>query len=115
MQPEDIDLAEVHDCFTIAEIMALEDIGFYRKGEGARGACEGETALGGAMPVNAGGGLKAKGHPVGATGVGQICEIALQLRGDAGPRQVPGAEVGLAHNLGGSGATCAVHILASGA
>ena len=115
MQPEDIDLAEVHDCFTIAEIMALEDIGFYRKGEGGRGACERETALGGAMPVNASGGLKAKGHPVGATGVAQICEIALQLRGDAGPHQVPGAEVGLAHNLGGSGATCAVHILASGA
>ncbi len=114
IQPEEIDLAEVHDCFTIAEILALEDIGFYRKGEGARGASEGETALGGAMPVNTSGGLKAKGHPVGATGVAQICELVRQLRGEAGPRQVRGAEVGLAHNLGGSGATCAVHILAAG-
>ncbi|MBT3352299.1 MAG: thiolase domain-containing protein [Nitrospinaceae bacterium] len=111
LQPEDIDLAEVHDCFSIAEIIALEDIGFYPKGEGGRAAREGETALGGAMPVNTSGGLKAKGHPVGATGVAQICEIALQLRGEAGARQVPGAEFGLAHNLGGSGATCAVHIL----
>ncbi len=113
LQPEDIDLAEVHDCFTIAEIVALEDIGFYRKGEGGRGAREGETALGGTMPVNTSGGLKAKGHPVGATGVAQVCEIVTQLRGEAGPRQVPGAEVGLAHNLGGSGATCAVHIFSS--
>ena len=107
----DIDLAEVHDCFTIAEIIALEDIGFFRRGEGARGAREGGTALGGEMPVNVSGGLKAKGHPVGATGVAQICEITAQLRGEAGDRQVPGAEVGLAHNLGGSGASCAVHIL----
>ncbi|MEE9196904.1 MAG: thiolase domain-containing protein, partial [bacterium] len=113
LQPGDVDLAEVHDCFTIAEIVALEDIGFYRKGEGSRGAREGETALGGAMPVNTSGGLKAKGHPVGATGVAQVCEVVTQLRGEAGPRQVPGAEVGLAHNLGGSGATCAVHILSS--
>ncbi len=113
LQPEDVDLAEVHDCFTIAEIVALEDIGFYRKGEGSRGAREGKTALGGAMPVNPSGGLKAKGHPVGATGVAQVCEVVTQLRGEAGPRQVPGAEVGLAHNLGGSGATCAVHILSS--
>ncbi len=111
LDPGDIDLAEVHDCFTIAEIIALEDIGFFRKGEGARGAREGGTALGGQMPVNASGGLKAKGHPVGATGVAQICEITAQLRGEAGDRQVPGAEVGLAHNLGGSGASCAVHIL----
>jgi acetyl-CoA C-acetyltransferase len=111
LQPEDIDMAEVHDCFTIAEILALEDIGFYPRGEGGRAAREGKTALGGAMPVNTSGGLKAKGHPMGATGVAQICEIALQLRGEAGARQVPGAEIGLAHNLGGSGATCAVHIL----
>jgi len=115
VNPEDVDLAEVHDCFTIGEILALEDIGFYRKGEGSQGAGEGETALGGSMPVNVSGGLKAKGHPVGATGVAQITEITLQLRGDAGPRQVRGAEVGLVHNLGGSGATCAVHILASDA
>jgi acetyl-CoA C-acetyltransferase len=107
----DIDLAEVHDCFTIAEIIALEGIGFFRKGEGVRGAREGRTALGGEMPVNASGGFKAKGHPVGATGVAQICEIAAQLRGEAGERQVPGAGVGLAHNLGGSGGSCAVHFL----
>jgi acetyl-CoA C-acetyltransferase len=113
LQPEEIDFAEVHDCFTIAEIVALEDLGFYRKGEGGRGAREGETVLGGTMPVNPSGGLKAKGHPVGATGVAQVCEIVTQLRGEAGNRQVPGAEVGMAHNLGGSGATCAVHILSS--
>ena len=110
---EDVDLAEIHDCFTVAEIVALEDLGFFARGEGGRGASEGATRLGGALPVNASGGLKAKGHPVGATGVAQIHELALQLRGEAGARQVPGAEVGLAHNLGGSGATCAVHILAA--
>lgn len=110
---EDVDLAEIHDCFTVAEIVALEDLGFFARGEGGRGASEGTTRLGGALPVNASGGLKAKGHPVGATGVAQIHELALQLRGEAGARQVPGAEVGLAHNLGGSGATCAVHILAA--
>ena len=108
---EDVDLAEIHDCFTVAEIIALEDLGFFAKGEGGRGALEGMTKLGGAMPVNTSGGLKSKGHPVGATGVAQIHELTLQLRGEAGARQVPGAEVGLAHNLGGSGATCAVHIL----
>lgn len=108
---EDVDLAEIHDCFTMAEIIALEDLGFFAKGEGGRGAVEGMTKLGGAMPVNTSGGLKSKGHPVGATGVAQIHELTLQLRGEAGARQVPGAEVGLAHNLGGSGATCAVHIL----
>ena len=108
---EDVDLAEIHDCFTVAEIIALEDLGFFAKGEGGRGAIEGMTKLGGAMPVNTSGGLKSKGHPVGATGVAQIHELTLQLRGEAGARQVPGAEVGLAHNLGGSGATCAVHIL----
>lgn len=108
---EDVDLAEIHDCFTMAEIIALEDLGFFARGEGGRGAVEGMTKLGGAMPVNTSGGLKSKGHPVGATGVAQIHELTLQLRGEAGARQVPGAEVGLAHNLGGSGATCAVHIL----
>ena len=108
---EDVDLIEIHDCFTVAEIIALEDLGFFAKGEGGRGAIEGMTKLGGAMPVNTSGGLKSKGHPVGATGVAQIHELTLQLRGEARARQVPGAEVGLAHNLGGSGATCAVHIL----
>jgi acetyl-CoA C-acetyltransferase len=110
---EDVDLAEVHDCFTISEIVALEDLGFFPKGEGGRGALEGRTALGGAMPVNTSGGLKAKGHPVGATGIAQIHEIVTQLRGEAGARQVPGAEVGLAQNMGGSGATSVVHVLSS--
>ncbi len=110
---EEVDLAEVHDCFTMAEIIALEDLGLFAKGDGGRGAREGTTRLGGALPVNTSGGLKSKGHPVGATGVAQIHELTLQLRGEAGARQVPGAEVGLAHNLGGSGATCAVHILAA--
>ncbi len=114
LNPEDVDVAEVHDCFTIAEIVALEDLGFYRKGEGGRAALEGRSALGGTMPVNTSGGLKAKGHPVGATGLAQIHELVLQLRGEGGARQVPGAEVGLAHNMGGSGATCAVHILSPG-
>lgn len=113
LNPEDVDLAEVHDCFTISEIVALEDLGFFPKGEGGRGALEGRTALGGAMPVNTSGGLKAKGHPVGATGIAQIHEIVTQLRGEAGARQVPGAEVGLAQNMGGSGATSVVHVLSS--
>ncbi len=110
--PADIDVAEVHDCFTIAEIMATEDLGFCKKGEGGAFAREGQSKVGGKVAVNASGGLKAKGHPLGATGVGQVYELVRQLRGHAEPgRQVPDAELGLAHNVGGSGATCAVHIL----
>ncbi len=112
--PGDMHVAEVHDCFTIAEIVAIEDLGFMPKGEGGRAAREGITALGGSIPVNTSGGLKSKGHPVGATGVAQIADVALQLRGEAGKRQVEGAEVGLAHNIGGSGATCVVTILKRG-
>ena len=109
--PKDIDVAEVHDCFTIAEIMATEDLGFCKKGEGGAFAGEGQSRIGGTVAVNTSGGLKAKGHPLGATGVGQIYELFRQLRGEAEPgRLVGGAEVGLAHNVGGSGATCAVHI-----
>jgi len=113
LEPKDISLAEVHDCFTIAEIMAYEDLGFCRKGEGGRLIEEGQTYIGGRIPVNASGGLKAKGHPIGATGVGQIYEITKQLRGKAekSNRQVPNAKLGLAHNVGGSGATAVVHIL----
>lgn len=111
LTPEDIDVIEVHDCFTIAEITAFEDLGFVEKGEGGPATLEGYTAMGGPKPVNASGGLKAKGHPVGATGAAQVAEIVTQLRGLAGDRQVAGAEVGLAHNLGGSGATCVVTIL----
>jgi acetyl-CoA acetyltransferase len=113
LEPKDVSLAEVHDCFTIGEIMAYEDLGFCRKGEGGRLVEEGQTYIGGRIPVNASGGLKAKGHPIGATGVGQIYEITKQLRGKAekSSRQVPNAKFGLAHNVGGSGATAVVHIL----
>jgi len=107
----DIDLVEVHDCFTIAEICAIEDLGFCRKGDAGRLTEEGVTALDGDLPVNTSGGLKACGHPVGATGIKQICEVVQQLRGEAGKRQVPGAEIGMTHNVGGTGATVAVHIL----
>lgn len=112
LERKDIDLVEVHDCFTIAEILALEDLGFCRKGEAGKLYEEGETYIGGRLPVNTDGGLKAGGHAVGATGVKQIVEIVKQLRGEAEKgRQVDGAEVGLAHNVGGSGATAVVTIL----
>ncbi|MDA2921426.1 thiolase domain-containing protein, partial [Desulfobacterota bacterium AH_259_B03_O07] len=114
IEPTDVDVAEVHDCFTIAEIIAIEDLGFVPKGEGGPATLDGVTLLEGKFAVNPSGGLKAKGHPVGATGVDQIAEITLQLRGEAGERQVRNAELGLTHNLGGSGATCVVHILANG-
>ena len=110
VQPEDIDVAEVHDCFTIAEILAYEDLGFCKAGEGGKLAESGETKLGGRIPVNTSGGLKAKGHPVGATGTGQAYEVYLQLTGRAGKRQVRDAEIALTHNVGGSGATATVHI-----
>jgi acetyl-CoA C-acetyltransferase len=109
--PKDIDLAELHDCFTIAEIIASEDLGFVAKGEGGPFAASGATAIGGQIPINTSGGLKSKGHPVGATGVGQICDVIMQLRGDAGERQVEKHKTGLTQNLGGSGATCVVTIL----
>jgi acetyl-CoA C-acetyltransferase len=108
--PADIHVAEVHDCFTIAEIMATEDLGFFPPGEGWRAAEEGQTARTGPRPINTSGGLKSKGHPVGASGAGQVIEIWKQLRGRAGERQVPGATLGLAHNVGGTGQTCVVHI-----
>jgi acetyl-CoA C-acetyltransferase len=111
ISPSDVDLAEVHDCFTIAEIIATEDLGFVKKGEGGSYASAGCTALNGAKPVNTSGGLKAKGHPVGATGVGQVCDLVMQLRGEAGERQVSRRNIGLAQNLGGSGATAVVTIL----
>ena len=114
VRPGDIDVAEVHDCFTIAEILAYEDLGFCRVGEGGRLAENCETKLGGRMPINTSGGLKAKGHPVGATGTGQAYEIYLQLTGKAGKRQVKDAETALTHNVGGSGATAAVHIYRRG-
>jgi len=101
--PEDIDVAEVHDCFTIAEIMAYEDLGFAKLGEGPRLIDEKETYVGGRIPVNLDGGLLSKGHPVGATGGSQIRTIVKQLRGEAGEVQVKNAEIGLTHNVGGIG------------
>jgi acetyl-CoA C-acetyltransferase len=110
LERKDIDFVEVHDCFTIAEICAIEDLGFCKKGEAGKLTEEGVTALGGKLPVNTSGGLKACGHPVGATGIKQVCESVLQLRGEAGKRQIDGAEIGMTHNVGGTGATVAVHI-----
>jgi acetyl-CoA C-acetyltransferase len=111
--PDDIDVAEVHDCFTIAELMAHEDLGFCKAGMGGKLAESGETRLDGRLPVNTSGGLKAKGHPVGATGTAQAYEIYLQLTGQAERRQVKNAKTGLTHNVGGSGATATVHIYRS--
>ena len=109
--PNDIHLAEVHDCFTIAEILVVEALGLCQPGQGGCQASSGRTALGGEIPVNPSGGLKAKGHPVGATGVAQAVEITTQLWGAAGKRQVAGARVGLTQNMGGTGASTVVHIL----
>ena len=101
--PEDIDVAEVHDCFTIAEMMAYEDLGFAKPGKGARLIEEGETYADGRMPVNVDGGLLSKGHPIGATGGSQVRTIVRQLRGEATEAQVKEAEIGLVHNIGGVG------------
>ncbi len=110
--PAEIQVVEVHDCFTIAEIIAGEDLGFFAPGEGWHAAQEGLTARGGPRPINTSGGLKSKGHPVGASGVGQVVEVWEQLRGQAGARQLPGdLRLGLTHNVGGTGQTCVVHIL----
>ncbi len=109
-KPSDIQVAELHDAFTIMEVCALEETGLVERGQGAQAAPAGRTALNGPIPVNTSGGLKAKGHPVGATGVAQAHEIVLQLRGEAGPRQVKGARIGLTQNMGGTGGSSIVHI-----
>lgn len=112
LSPKDIDVAELHDCFSIAEVIATEDLGFSRRGEGASDIAAGKHTLGkGKIITNSSGGLKACGHPVGATGIKQIVEIVEQLRGKAGKRQVPDAKIGLCHNVGGSGTIAVVHIL----
>jgi acetyl-CoA C-acetyltransferase len=108
--PADVDVVELHDCFTIAEIVATEGLGLFEPGAGGCAAAEGRTRLGGTIPVNPSGGLKAKGHPIGATGAAQIAEIVTQLRGEAGPRQVDDARVGLTHTLGGNTATVLVSL-----
>jgi acetyl-CoA acetyltransferase len=113
LEPKDIDVAEVHDCFTIAEILAYEDCGFCKKGEGGLFSHEGQAEIGGKVPINTGGGLKAKGHPIGATGTAQIYEVWKQLT-ERHQNQVDGAEVGLAHNVGGTGSAAAIHILKRG-
>jgi acetyl-CoA acetyltransferase len=108
--PTDVDVVELHDCFTIAEIVATEGLGLFEPGAGGLAAEKGWTSLGGKLPVNPSGGLKSKGHPIGATGAAQIAEITTQLRGEAGPRQVDGARIGLAHTLGGNLATVLVSL-----
>ncbi|MCD6478714.1 MAG: thiolase domain-containing protein [Candidatus Diapherotrites archaeon] len=110
IRPSDIDFAEVHDCFTIAEILAIEDLGFFKKGEGGLASEKGKTSLKGKIPINPSGGLKAKGHPVGATGVAQAVEAYYQLMRLAEQRQIKNARIGLTHNVGGSGATAVVTI-----
>ena len=110
LERKDIDFVEVHDCFTIAELCAIEDLGFVPKGTAGKFTEEGETQIGGKLPVNTSGGLKACGHPVGATGIKQVWEVVQQLRGEAGKRQVDGAEVGMTQNVGGTGATVVSHI-----
>jgi acetyl-CoA C-acetyltransferase len=107
----DLDLAEVHDCFTIAEIVAMEDLALADAGSATELVRSGETAIGGRMPVNPSGGLKAGGHAIGATGVGQVYEVVRQLRGEAGDSQIDGARCAVTHNVGGVGGTCAVHVL----
>jgi len=108
--PQAVDVVELHDCFTIAEIVATEGLGLVEPGGGGLAAEKGETSLGGRIPVNTSGGLKAKGHPIGATGAAQIAEITAQLRNEAGRRQVEGARVGLTHTLGGNTATVLVSV-----
>lgn len=111
LTPTSIDFAEVHDCFTITQIINTEDLGFFEKGRGGNAVSDGITALDGAKPINPSGGLKAKGHPIGATGISQLYEVVTQLRGDAGERQLKKADIGMAHNLGGTAGTCLIHIL----
>ncbi len=112
LTPKQIDFAEVHDCFTIAELLALEDLGFYPRGTAGPETVDGATARDGALPINPSGGLKAKGHPVSATGASQVVEIFEQMNGLAGSRAVPHAETALAHNVGATGGSCSVHIFA---
>ena len=107
---KDIDLTEVHDCFSINGLLAVEDLGFAEKGKGGIAIEEGQTEIDGDFPINTSGGLKARGHPLGATGIAQAAEVVWQLRGEAGGRQVDGAEIGMTHNIGGTGGTAAVHI-----
>ena len=107
---KDIDLTEVHDCFSINGLLAVEDLGFAKKGEGGKAIEEGQTEIDGDFPINPSGGLKARGHPLGATGIAQVAEVIWQLRGEAAKRQVSDAEIGMSQNIGGTGGTCSIHI-----
>ena len=109
--PKDLDIVEVHDCFTINELVAMEDLGICKPGESKDWIREERTSIKGDVPINTDGGLKADGHPIGATGLAQVFEVTTQLRGEAGKRQVDGAEIGLTHNIGGVGGTAVIHIL----
>lgn len=113
LEPKNIDLVEVHDCFSINGLLAVEDLGFVEKGKGGIAIEEGMTEIDGDIPVNPSGGLKSRGHPLGATGIAQAAEIVWQLRGEAGKRQVDGAQIGMTHNIGGTGGTAAVHIFSN--
>jgi len=113
LAPKDIDVVEVHDCFSINGLLAIEDLGFVEKGKAGPAVEDGMTERDGQIPVNPSGGLKARGHPLGATGIAQTAEIVWQLRGEAGKRQVDGVEIGMTHNIGGTGGTAAVHILSN--
>lgn len=113
IKPKNVDFAEVHDCFTIAELIDSEDLGFFDKGKAVEAVRDGKTRLNGEIPINPSGGLKSKGHPIGATGVGQVVEVFDQLTGKAGERTVKDAKIGLTHNFGATGASCAVHIFQS--
>ncbi len=110
---KDVDLAEVHDCFTVAEIVDTEDLGFFEKGKGVEAVRDDRTKLNSDISINPSGGLKSKGHPIGATGIGQVVEMYDQLTGNAGARTVNDAKIGLTHNFGATGASCAVHIFQS--
>jgi acetyl-CoA C-acetyltransferase len=113
MEPKDIQAVEVHDCFSINGLLAIEDLGFVEKGQAGPAIEDGVTERNGRIPVNPSGGLKSRGHPLGATGIAQTAEIVWQLRGEAGKRQIDGIEIGMTHNIGGTGGTAAVHIFSN--
>lgn len=113
MEPDDIQAVEVHDCFSINGLLAIEDLGFVKKGQAGPAIEDGITERDGRIPVNPSGGLKSRGHPLGATGIAQTAEIVWQLRGEAGKRQIDGIEIGMTHNIGGTGGTAAVHIFSN--